>query len=201
MQELHSDYPLAPDKIEIKKEMLSDYELKIADLYNIPIGNVKKIVVPNHFDKEKYVVHYENFQLELKLGLNLKKKILCIRIQLITMAIAICWIQQTKKNRSRKNGDKDGKAIYKLMKNAVYGKTIENVRNRIDVKLVSIWASKRKSKMYIQSTHMSHKIFDNDLVLIHKSNFTLTVNKHAYIGMCILELTKVLMYEFHYNYI
>ena len=58
MQELHNDYPLAPDKIEIKKEMLSDYELKIANLYNIPIGNVKKIVVPNHLDKEKYVVHY-----------------------------------------------------------------------------------------------------------------------------------------------
>ena len=38
--------------------MLSDYELKIANLYNIPIGNVKKIVVPNHLDKEKYVVHY-----------------------------------------------------------------------------------------------------------------------------------------------
>ena len=52
LRELHSDYPLAPDKIEIKREM-SDCQLKIADLYNIPIGNVQKSV-PNFFDKEKY---------------------------------------------------------------------------------------------------------------------------------------------------
>ena len=55
--ELHNDYPLAPDKIEIKKEILSEHQLKIADLYNVPIGNVKKLG-PNFFDKEKYVFHY-----------------------------------------------------------------------------------------------------------------------------------------------
>ena len=48
---LHNDYTLAPDKIEIKREMFSEYQLKIADLYNIPFGNVKKLV-PNVFDKK-----------------------------------------------------------------------------------------------------------------------------------------------------
>ena len=50
---------------------------------------------------------------------------------------------------------------------------------------------------------MLHKIFDNDLVAIRKNKVTLTLNKHwnAYIGMCILELNKVFMYEFHYDYI
>ena len=56
---MHNDYPLALDKIEIKKEMLSEYQLKSADLGNIPIGIVQKLV-PNFFDKEKYVIHYEN---------------------------------------------------------------------------------------------------------------------------------------------
>ena len=42
MRELHSDYPLSPDKIEIKREMLSECQLDVADLYSIPIGNVKK---------------------------------------------------------------------------------------------------------------------------------------------------------------
>ena len=65
-------YPLAQDKIETKREMLSDYQLKIADLYNISIGNVKKLVL-NFFEKEKYVPHYENLQLYLRLGLKLKK--------------------------------------------------------------------------------------------------------------------------------
>ena len=52
--------------------MLSDYQLKVADLYNISIGNVKKLV-PNLFDKEEYVIHYENLKLCLRLGLKLKK--------------------------------------------------------------------------------------------------------------------------------
>ena len=48
---------------------------------------------------------------------------------------------------------------------------------------------------------MSHKIFDNDLVAIRKKKVTLTLNKPAYIAMSILELSKILMYEFHYDYI
>ena len=48
---------------------------------------------------------------------------------------------------------------------------------------------------------MSHKIFDNNLLVIRKSKLALKLNKYAYIGMCILELRKVLMYEFHYDYI
>ena len=79
LQQLHNDYPLAPDKIKIKREMLSEYQLKIADLYNLSIRNVKKLV-PSFFHKEKYVLHYENLQLYLRLGLKLKKNTLRIRI-------------------------------------------------------------------------------------------------------------------------
>ena len=71
LRELHNDYPLASDKIEIEREMLSEYQLKIADLQNISIGSVKKLV-PNVFDKEKYALHYQNLQLYLRLGLKLK---------------------------------------------------------------------------------------------------------------------------------
>ena len=85
------------------------------------------------------------------------------------------------------------------MSNAVYGKTMENLRNRIAVKLVS--NKKDYLKWTSKPSYMSHKIFDNDLVAIRKNKVTLTLNKPAYIGMCILELSKVLMYEFHYDYI
>ena len=85
------------------------------------------------------------------------------------------------------------------MKNAVYGKTMANIRNRIDVKLVS------NKKDYLKWTskprYMSHKICDNDLVVILENKVTLTLNKAAYIGMSILELSKVLINEFHYHYI
>ena len=74
LRKIHNDYLLIPDKIEIKREILSEYQVKTADLYNIPIGNVKTLV-PNFFDKEKYLLHYDNLQLNLRLGLKLKKYI------------------------------------------------------------------------------------------------------------------------------
>ena len=55
LRELHNDYPLAPDKMEIKKEMLSYYQIKIADFYNMPTGNIKKLV-PSFLDKENVIM-------------------------------------------------------------------------------------------------------------------------------------------------
>ena len=75
MRELHKSYHLAPDKIEIKSEILSKYQLKFTNLYCIPIANVKKLMC-YFFDKEKYVIHYENLKLYLKLGLKLKEYIM-----------------------------------------------------------------------------------------------------------------------------
>ena len=104
-----------------------------------------------------------------------------------------------KRIEAEKNGGKDGKALYKLMNNSVYGKTMEKLRNIIDVRLVS--NKKDYLKWIAKPSYIPYKIFDNDLVAIRKSKVTLMLNKPAYIGMCILELSKVLMYEFHYDYI
>ena len=92
--------------------------------------------MPHFFDKEKYVNHYENLQLYLRLGMKLRKIHHIVEFnQSQWLKPYICWIQHTGKNRSRKNGDKNGK-VKKLMNNAVYGKTMENITNRIVVKLV-----------------------------------------------------------------
>ena len=82
LRELHNNYPLAPDEIEIKREILSDYQLKIADFYNIPTGNVK-ILVPNFFDKEKYAIL-------LEARVKTKKNTSRIRIQSIIIIKTIC---------------------------------------------------------------------------------------------------------------
>ena len=102
----------------------------------VPIGNVKKLV-PNFFDKEKYVIHYENLQLYLRLGLKLNK-IHCV-LELNQSQWLKLYVELNTQNRikAEKNSDKDGKALYKLMNNAVYGKIMENLRNRIDVKIAS----------------------------------------------------------------
>ena len=85
------------------------------------------------------------------------------------------------------------------MNNAVYGKTMENLKNRIDVKLVS--NKKDYLKWTSKPSYMSYKIFDNELVTIRKSKITAILKKPVYVGMCILDLSRVLMYEFHYDYI
>ena len=72
------------------------------------------------------------------------------------------------------------------MNNAVYGKTMENLRNRIDVKFVS--NKKDYLKWTSKPSYRSQKFFDNDLVATRKNKVTLTLSKTAYIGMCILEL-------------
>ena len=85
------------------------------------------------------------------------------------------------------------------MNNAVYGKTMENVRNRIDVRHVSNekdyleWTSKR--------SYMSQKILDNNLFAIRKTKVTLTLIKPSYVGLCISDLSKVLTSEFYFDYI
>ena len=98
-----------------------------------------------------------------------------------------------------KNYEKDGKALCKLMKNAIYGKTMENLRHRTDVKLVN--SEKEYLKCSSKASYMSHKIFNNNLVTISKSKIALTIYKPTYIGVCILDLSKILMCEFHSDYI
>ena len=71
LHELHSDYPLAPEKLAVSSDMLSTYSKDIADEYDIKVG-VKKII-PNLGNKTKYVLHYRNLQLYLSLGMKLTK--------------------------------------------------------------------------------------------------------------------------------
>ena len=85
--------------------------------------------------------------------------------------------------------------------NAIYGNTMKNLRNRIDLKLVNNEKDIKVLKCTSKPSNMLHKIFDDNLVAICKSKLVLKLNKPAYIRMCIIELSKILMYEFHYDYI
>ena len=72
LHDIHNDYPLAPEKINIPKEWLSDFYLKIANVHSITTGTVKELV-PNLMNKNNYVIHYRNFQQCLELGMKFKK--------------------------------------------------------------------------------------------------------------------------------
>ena len=195
LHDLHNDYPLGPEKIKVAKDMLSDYCKKIADKFNISSGLVHKLI-PTLNDKEKYILHYRNLQSYLSLGLKLKK------IHRVLEFNQSPWLKQcidfnTQKRTYAKNSfEKD---FFKLMNNSVFGKTMENIRKRVDVRLVT--SKEKLLKLSSKPTYVSSKIFNENLVAVHKIKETLTMNRPAYIGMCILDLSKTLMYDFHYNYI
>ena len=85
------------------------------------------------------------------------------------------------------------------MINSVYGKTIENLQKRINVRLVN--NEKGFLKYTSRPTHITHKIFDKNYAAIHKIKSVLTLNKPIDVGFTVLELSKWLMYDFHYNFI
>ena len=193
LHDLHNDYPLAPEKVKVTKNMLSDYCQKIASKYNISTGLVHKLI-PTLSNKEKYVLHYRNLQLYTDLGLKLVHRVLEFNQS--------PWLKEyidfnTEKRTNAKNAfEKD---FFKLMNNSVFGKTMENIRKRVDVRLVT--DENKLLKMAAKPTYVSSKIFNENLVAVHKIKETLTLNRPAYVGMCILDLSKTLMYDFHYNYI
>ena len=195
LHDLHNDYPLAPEKVKVTKNMLSDYCQKIASKYNISTGLVHKLI-PTLSNKEKYVLHYRNLQLYTDLGLKLTK------VHRVLEFNQSPWLKEyidfnTEKRTNAKNAfEKD---FFKLMNNSVFGKTMENIRKRVDVRLVT--DEKKLLKMAAKPTYVSSKIFNENLVAVHKIKETLTLNRPAYVGMCILDLSKTLMYDFHYNYI
>ena len=175
LHDLHNDYPLAPERLKI--------------------DNVEKLI-PNLFDKEKYIAHHENLKLYEELGLKIKKIQRGIRFR------EEPWMKSyiELNTRLRANGKNDfEKNFFKLMNNSVFGKTMENIRNRVDVKLVS---ERKKAEKLAAKPNFEHlTIFDENLVAIHMKRTKLTFNKPVYCGMAILDLSKTLMYDFHYGYI
>ena len=85
------------------------------------------------------------------------------------------------------------------MNNTICGKTMENLRHRTNIKLLS--NKKDYLKCTWKASYMWHKIFDKNSVAISKRKLAWKLNKSSYIEICTLELSKVLMYEFHYDYI
>ena len=88
---------------------------------------------------------------------------------------------------------------HKLMINSVYSKTMENLRKRINVRLIN--NEKDFLKCTSKPTHITHKIFGKNYAAIHQIKPVLTLNKPIYVGFTVLELNKWLMYNFHYNFI
>ena len=176
LHDLHNDYPLCPEKVKCKNE-------------------VEKLI-PNLRDKEKYVLHYKNLIQCLDMGLKIK------HIHKGIKFVQSNWMKPyIDKNTNLRSKDKNNfeKDFYKLMNNSVFGKTMENIRNRVNVKLVN--TEEKLRKLVAKPNFKSCKIFNENLVSVHMKQTSLTMVKPVYLSMCILDLSKTIMYDFHYNYI
>ena len=176
LHDLHNDYPLCPERVKCK-------------------NGVEKLI-PNLRDKTKYVIHYKNLIQCLNLGMKLKKihrGIKFVESEWMKPYIEKNTILRTK---AKNNFEKD---FFKLMNNSVFGKTMENIRNRVDVKLVN--TEEKFKKLVAKPNYRGRKIFSENLISVHMKKTSLTMNKPVYLGMCILDLSKTIMYDFHYRYL
>ena len=196
LHELHNYYSLAPEKLAVSSDMLPKYCKTIADKYEIKVGDVRKLI-PNLGNKTKYYFTTKIFKnLYLSLGMKL------IKIHRTLKFKQSDWMKKyidfnTKKQLNAANDfEKD---FLKLMINSVYGKTMENLRKKISVGLVT--NEKDFLKYTSKPTHIAHKMFDKNVAAIHEIKSVLILNKPIYVGFTVLELSKWLMYKFHYNFI
>ena len=175
LHDLHNDYPLAPERLKI--------------------NNVEKLI-PNLWDKKKYIVHHKNLELYLELGLKVKKIHRGIKFREEPWMKSYIELNTDLRTKGKNDFEKD---FFKLMNNSVFGKTMENIRNRVDVELVNNRGAAEKLSAKPNFEHLT--IFDENLVAVHMKRTKLTFNKPVYCGMAILDLSKSLMYDFHYGYI
>ena len=171
LHELHNDYPLAPEKLTVTTDILSNYCKSIADKYDIKVGDIKKLI-PNLGNKTKYVAHYRNLQLYLSLGIKLTK------IHRVLQFKQSNWMKKyidfnTKKRMCATN-DRE-KDFYKLIISSVYGKAMENLRKRINVRFVN--NKKDFLKYTSRPTYVNHKLFNKSFAAVHEVKPVLILNK------------------------
>ena len=175
LHDLHNDYPLAPERLKI--------------------GGIETLI-PNLCDKKNYVVHHETLKQYESLGLKITKIHRGIKFEESAWLKPYINLNTELRTKAKNDFEKD---FFKLMNNSVFGKTMENIRNRVDIRLVT---NEDQARKLISKPNYQHRtIFCENLTAIHMSKTIIFFNKPVYLGMCILDLSKTLMYDFRYNYI
>ena len=175
LHKLHSDLPFLPERVKV--------------------GNCTRLVC-NLQDKEDYPVHILALKQALNHGLKLSK------VHSVIEFTQKDWLKKyiDMNTELRKHAENDFKKdFFKLMNNSVFGKTMGNVRNHRDIKLVT--TDKRRSILASEPNYHSTKYISKDLLIMEMKKTEVKMNKPIYLGQAILDISKTLMYEFWYDYI
>ena len=175
LQNLHSDLPFLPERTVI--------------------NNTKKLVC-NLNDKKNYIVHINVLKQALDHGLKLKKVHRVIEFEQEAWLKEYIDVNTELRKKATNYFEKD---FFKLMNNAVFGKTMENVRKHRDIKLVK--SNKKRNKLVSEPNFHTMKLIDNNLAIIEMKKVKVKMNKPIYLGLSILDISKITMYEFWYDYV
>lgn len=179
LHDLHNDYPLCCEHMKLGQW-----------------GDQKLVLTLR--DKHNYILHYETLKLALKHGLQL------MRVHKILKFNQSKWLEKyimlNTQQRTLSKNDFE-KNLYKLMNNAVFGKSMQNVRKQVDIRLVNTWGGRAGAKALIaRPTFKRCTIFNENLVAIEMLRTNTVMNKPIIVGASILEISKLKMYNFHYEF-
>ena len=172
---------------------MSEYQHNLLGVGVAPT-EVEKLL-PNLCNKARYVLYYRNLQLYTSLGMRLTKVHRVLRFDQSPWMEPYIRMNTELRKKAANDFEKD---LYKLMNNSVFGKTMEHLRKRVDVKLERSHEEDKLRRLIASPAFARANIFDDDLaaIQVHKSN--LVLNRPVYVGMSILDLSNHLIY-FYYN--
>ena len=195
IHDLHSDLPVAPEQRKVVEDELSPYSAELKTKLQLK-GRPQPKLVPNLYNKTKYVIHYVNLKQYMRLGVRLLRIHRGIEFHQSYWLKKYISLNTEKRKQARNAFEKD---FFKLLNNSIFGKTMENVRGRTNLELVN--DERRLKKITAKPNFNRVHIFNEDLTAAHCLSTKIELNKPIYVGFAILDLSKTLMYDFHYGYI
>lgn len=193
----HNDLPVAPENLTITDDMLSPWATRMKNELDIKSGNVNKLV-PNLNDKKKYVCHSTNLAYYMSLGLEVEKVHKVLKFKQRPWMEPYISANTALRAQAKNKFEKD---FYKLLNNACFGKSMLNKRGFVDVELAT--SEKRFHKLTSDPRCSGWSMVrsgDNALACVSRRVSEVVLDQPIYAGVAILELSKVLMYQFHYGY-
>ena len=194
LHDFHNEYPYCCDHVTLKDDMLSPYAKLIAEKHGLASGKSSKLVSSLN-DKTKYVIHEVNLKQAVDAGLKLTKIHRIIRFNQKPWMREFIEFNINKRKESKNEFEK---GFFKIMCNATYGRTLMNLRKRENISLIT--DAKKLNDCVKKPDFISCKIFNENLVAVHKIKQKLYMNQPIYVGFSILDLSKYHMYNFHYGF-
>ena len=191
------DYPLAPEIKNIPENNLSEYQKYLDNKLNIKYNEKDTKLILDLLPKKNYKIYYKNLEYYIKLGLKITKvhRILIFKEKPFLKD----YIDLNTNLRKKAINDLE-KDLFKLMNNAIFGKSMENVLNRSNIKLINNNPEKLLKLIRQPNFQNGYQISDK-LCLVESKPIKTIFNKPIYLGACILETSKLHMYQFWYDHL